>query len=241
MFQGSAIERTGSFIVELLKAIEDRRSIRVFKSNRVPKRALLDILRIASRAPSGLNCQPWEFFLARGKVLEHLRSACLTAHRSGEPKMPDIPVYRMKGIVPQFDGIFNKRRVALGKQIFSLLGISKEDKEGQTKWVERMVRFYDAPAILIIAIDKTLKDDWPLLDIGLVSQNILLAAQEYGLGTCIMRAIVDYPFLIRKIVGIPESKRIVLGIAIGYPDASHPINGLRTERENVRRIVKFVE
>jgi hypothetical protein len=61
------------------------------------------------------------------------------------------------------------------------------------------------------------------------------------LGTCVMRAIVDYPFLIRRIVGVPESKRIVVGTAIGYPDTSHPINGLRTECENIRRILKFVE
>lgn len=227
--------------MELLKAIMDRKSIRSFKSNKVPKKALLDILRIATRAPSGVNCQPWEFFIVRGKVLEQLRSACLAAHRSGEPKTPDIPVHTMKGIVPTFDGVFNQRRVALGKQIFSILGISKEDKEGQAKWVENMVRFYDAPAVVIIAIDKTLRDDWPLLDIGLVSQNILLAAQEYGLGTCVMRAIVDYPFLVREIVGIPESKRIILGIAIGYADPRHPINNLRTERENIQKIATFVE
>ncbi|MCF8082585.1 MAG: nitroreductase [Deltaproteobacteria bacterium] len=227
--------------MELLKAIGDRKSIRAFKSNKIPKKALLDILRIASRAPSGLNCQPWEFFIVRGKVLEQLKRACLSAHRSGEPKTPDIQVYRMKGIVPKFDGIFNQRRVALGKQIFSILGISKEDKEGQAKWVENMVRFYDAPAALIIAVDRSLRDEWPLLDIGLVSENILLAAQEYGFGTCIMRAIVDYPLLVRKIVGIPESKRIIVGIAIGYADTTHPINSLRTERENVQKIVTFVE
>jgi len=227
--------------MELLQAIEDRKSIRAFKSSKVSKKKLLDILRIASRAPSGVNCQPWEFFIVRGKVLEQLKSACLSAHRSGEPKMPDIPVCGMKGIVPQFNGVFNQRRVALGKQIFSLLGISKEDTEGQNKWVENMVRFYDAPAAIIIAVDKALRDDWPLLDIGFVSQNILLSAQEYGLGTCVMRAIVDYPFLIRKIVGIPESKRIILGIAIGYADTSHSINSLRTEREDLQRIVTFVE
>ncbi|MBW1779737.1 MAG: nitroreductase [Deltaproteobacteria bacterium] len=241
MFQLSRIERTDLFIVELLKSIGDRKSIRAFKSKTVPKRTLLDILRTASRAPSGVNSQPWEFFIVRGTVLEQLKSACLSAHRSGEPKNPDIPVYRMKSIVPELDGVFNQRRVALGKQIFSLLGISKEDKEGQVKWVENMVRFYDAPAVIITAIDKTFKDYWPLLDIGFVSQNILLAAQEYGLGTCVMRAIVDYPILIRKIVGIPESKRIILGIAIGYADTSHPINSLITEREDVLRIVTFVE
>jgi nitroreductase len=147
----------------------------------------------------------------------------------------------MKGIVPQLDGVFNHRRVTLGKQIFSLLGIGKDDKEAQKNWVENMVQFYDAPAVIIIALDRSLRDDWPLFDIGFVSQNILLAAQEYGLGTCVMRAIVDYPNLIRKLVKIPETKRIVLGIAIGYANTKHPVNNLRTERENTGKMVTFAD
>jgi nitroreductase len=75
----------------------------------------------------------------------------------------------------------------------------------------------------------------------MVVQNIVLAAQAYGLGTCVMRAIVDFPEQIRKIVGVPESKRIIIGIAIGYPDTKHPINQLRTNREKIDRIVTVVE
>jgi nitroreductase len=79
------------------------------------------------------------------------------------------------------------------------------------------------------------------VDAGLVTGYIALAAQNYSLGTCVMRAIVDYPEQVRKIVGIPDSKFIIIGIAIGYPDWDHPINELRTNREEIENIVTFVE
>ena len=227
--------------MDVLEGMRFRKSIRAFERKKVSKETFLDILRYACRAPSGVNCQPWEFFIVRGGVLKELKAASLSAHRSGEPPTPDVPVIRMKGIVPQLDGAFNDRRITLGKQIFSLLGIGKEDKEAQANWVENMVKFYDAPAVIIIASDRSFRDDWPLFDIGFVSQNILLAAQEFGLGTCVMRAIVDYPHLIRKLVKIPDTKRIILGIAIGYANSEHPVNSLRTEREDISKMVTFVD
>jgi len=39
-----------------------------------------------------------------------------------------------------------------------------------------------------------------------------------------MRAIVDYPEQAREIVGIPDSKHIIIGMTIGYPNWDHPIN-----------------
>ncbi|MBW1789819.1 MAG: nitroreductase [Deltaproteobacteria bacterium] len=103
-----------------------------------------------------------------------------------------------------------------------------------------MLRFYDAPAVIILVVDRVLDDAWPIIDIGLVSQNICLAALEYGLGTCIMRAIVDYPDVIRDVVGIPDSKRIIVGIAIGYPDEDHPVNHVKCPRERIEEMVTFI-
>jgi len=85
-----------------------------------------------------------------------------------------------------------------------------------------------------------LQSNWPILDIGLVTENITLAALEFGLGTCIMRAIVDYPEHFREIAGIPKSKRIIIGLAIGYPDWDHPIVSIKTDREQIENIVTFV-
>jgi nitroreductase len=86
-----------------------------------------------------------------------------------------------------------------------------------------------------------LQSKWPIVDVGLVAGHITLAAQAHDLGTCVMRAIVDYPEQVRKVVGIPDSKFIIIGIAIGYPDWDHPINKLRTHREEIENIVTFVE
>ena len=114
-------------------------------------------------------------------------------------------------------------------------------KKGIEAWNESMVQFYDAPTIIVIVIDKMLQSKWPIVDVGLVAGYITLAAQEHDLGTCVMRAIVDYPEQVRKLVGIPDSKFIIIGIAIGYPDWDHPINKLRTNREEIENIVTFVE
>jgi nitroreductase len=40
-----------------------------------------------------------------------------------------------------------------------------------------------------------------------------------------------YPDVLRKVLGIPDSKVIVLGIAVGYPDWDDPVNQFRSERE----------
>ena len=56
-----------------------------------------------------------------------------------------------------------------------------------------------------------------------------------------MRAIVDFPTELRKQIGIPDSKQIIVGIAIGYPDWNHPVNQLKTEREALEKIVTFRE
>ena len=47
-------------------AIEDRRSIRQFKSDPVEQELLVRILNAGTCAPSGKNKQPWKFFVVRG-------------------------------------------------------------------------------------------------------------------------------------------------------------------------------
>jgi len=224
--------------MEVLEAIRSRKSIRAFRPDPVPEGVLIKLLGVGTRAPSAVNLQPWEFFVVRGKALKEVKSAYLEDYRLGKPPDPDIPVGDTRDIAPVLKGVYKERQVALAKQIFQIMGITKANKKKE--WSEKMMQFYDAPAVIIVAVDKVLQSNWPILDVGLVTQNIALAAQESGLGTCIMRAIVDYPKHLRKIVGIPESKRIIIGLAIGYPDWDHPITGLKTTREEIDNIVTFV-
>ena len=70
------------------------------------------------------------------------------------------------------------------------------------------------------------------LDIGAVMQTICLAALHYGLGTCIEDQGVMYPAVLRKFAGIPESRRIIISIAVGYPDWDFPANKVESARES---------
>ena len=61
-----------------------------------------------------------------------------------------------------------------------------------------------------------IKDKYfPLIDIGIAAAHITLAAESEGLGSCILGWFDEKE--IKKLVGIPANKRLLLDISIGYP------------------------
>jgi nitroreductase len=214
--------------MDVLEALVTRKSIRGFKRDPVPREVLRDILQLAVRAPSGVNSQPWEFFVLVGDAIENVKRGNIEKIRSGEAPDPEHGVTGW----PR-DSVYRQRQVALARQLFQLMGISKEDKEKKRQWMERGFRFFDAPAAIIIVVDRSIIEKAPLLDIGAVMQSICLAALSRGLGTCIEDQGVMYPQVIRKFAGVPESKRIVISIAIGYPDWDFPANKVESPREPI--------
>ncbi|MFC1940352.1 hypothetical protein ACFLXO_06705 [Chloroflexota bacterium] len=50
---------------------------------------------------------------------------------------------------------------------------------------------------------------------------------------CALAAAVNYPKIPQRILGIPDTKRIVCGMAIGYPDWQFPANEKEGSREPV--------
>jgi hypothetical protein len=52
---------------------------------------------------------------------------------------------------------------------------------------------------------------------------------------------VGYPQLLRKILSIPEDRRIVIGVAMGYPDQSYPINSFERKRADIDEYVKWAD
>jgi nitroreductase len=85
-----------------------------------------------------------------------------------------------------------------------------------------------------------LNESNPLLDIGSLMQSICLAALHYGIGTCIEDQGVMYPEVLRKFAGIPESKRIIISIAVGYPDWDFPANKVKSNQESLDNITTWV-
>lgn len=62
------------------------------------------------------------------------------------------------------------------------------------------------------------KRDYSLIDIGIASENICLQAEAEGLGSCMIGWFDEKS--IKKILGIPASKRVELIITIGYSAAN---------------------
>lgn len=222
--------------MEVLEAIKSRKSIRAFKPDPVPKEVLTQLLDVARWAPSSANTQPWEFFVLTGEVLDKLNHVMLEKVGSGEIMKPrEDPDTGFFAIHPK--GPYAKRQQKLFKQVFDLLE-PEEGKSKMQKWCELCENRYGAPALIIIVADKS-ASGWFIFDIGLITQTIALAAQEYGLGTCILGDAAAFPGELRRIANIPESKRPVIGIAIGYPDWNNPVNDFRTGREPIEKLVTW--
>jgi nitroreductase len=217
--------------MDVIEAIKARKSIRGYRPDPVPKETVKEILEIAGRAPSAMNTQPWEFFVLTGEVLDQLRARYVENLRAGVMPEGEHSVVGWSN-----DSIYRTRQVELAKSLFKLMRIERDDKQKRDEWMERGFRFFDAPVAVIVVTDKSLKGDTPLIDIGIVIQTICLCALPFGLGTCIEDQGCLYPEALREIAGIPATKRIIMGIAMGYPDGDFPANGIQTTRVAVEEI-----
>lgn len=221
--------------MNIIEAIRTRKSIRDFTIAPVPQHILEKIIEVASRAPSAENSQPWEFTVIAGDILDTIRKANIEKLKSKAPSHPDLPA---KGL-PR-DSVYRRRQIEIAKQLFGLMDISREDIEKRDRWMELGFRYFNAPAAIVISMDRSLHYPRPIFDIGSVTQNICLAALHYGLGTCIANQGITYPEVLHKFAEIPESKRIVISIAIGYPNWDFPANKVVSKREPIENITSWV-
>ncbi|MDO8472340.1 MAG: nitroreductase family protein [Dehalococcoidia bacterium] len=221
--------------MDVIEAMANRQSVRKFKSVPVPKEVLRDILDVAIQSPSAMNTQPWAITVVTGEALERLKKDNLSAFASGAEAKADLPH------IP-FQDEYRRRQVDLAIQIFKLMDIAREDKQKRQEWQQLGFRFFDAPVAILLSIDKSLTgSEMSLLDMGAIMYAICLAAMKHGLGTCIEDQGVMFPQAARKHAMIPDSRRLVIAIAVGYPDWDFPANKLESTREPLNKVVTWVE
>ncbi len=219
--------------MELREAIERRKSIRAFRQEPVPREVLDEILEKALRAPSWGNTQPWRVTVVGGRVLASMVEDFLKKVTANELSCPDV---EFPGGWP--DSLL-RRYKENGRMLFAALGIGREDRGKRDHHRLNMFRLFGAPQAVYLHQDRSLSP-YSIFDAGLLAQNIALLAAEKGVGTCFLAVSVLYPAVIRQYTGIPETDRILIGLAVGYPDGDAPINQFRSEREPVETLVKWV-
>jgi len=220
--------------MELVAAIRGRRSIRKFKSQDVPQNILTEILEIARWSPSWGNTQPWDLYVLTGNTLAKFKEMNLKQTLTGAATASDVPM------LTNWPDTMKARYGALGKVVLSAQGIKRDDKEARDKYYQDMVSVFDAPFLILACISRDNLVEYQMLDIGLIAQTICLAAYDKGLGTCLLAAAARYSTEIRKIAAIPEDKKIVVGIALGYPDPSFPLNNFERDRAKLNEFVHWM-
>lgn len=218
-------------------ALTSRRSVRAFLPEPVPQDVIEDILRVASRAPSGTNIQPWRVRVLTGAALQRLGdaiSAEFNALNGPTTDRAEYDYYPRVWFSPYID-----RRRALGFDLYRILGIGREDKAAMHAQMGRNFRFFDAPVGLIFTIDRRLgQGSW--LDYGFFLQSIAVAARGRGLHTCPQAAFADFPRTIGRELQFEEHEQLVCGMSLGYEDTAAVANQLRSPREPVSAFATFI-
>jgi nitroreductase len=224
-------------------AIESRFSCRAFLRDReVPRQVIEDILRVASRAPSGTNTQPWKVYVLQGAPRNALVDKVCAAHDAvyADPALAseyreEYDYYPTKWVSPFID-----RRRENGWGLYGLLGIAKGEKDKMHAQHQRNFRFFDAPVGLMFTMDRVLGRG-SLMDYGMFLENIMVAARARGLHTCPQAAWNGYARIILPHVGAGEDEMLVCGMSLGYADVDAPVNGFHTPREPVASFTRFLD
>jgi len=220
--------------MDAIECIKTRMSIRGFKPHPVPMEILTTIVETAKWSPSYKNTQPWEVVIISGKKKEELSKILLEELEKNTKPSPDIPE-------PQsWPPAIEARITALLKKRSELTGVDMFSPEALKRAKIANFQFYGAPHGIFLFQDSSLPT-WSIFDMGLFAQSLMLAAHAYGLGTVPQAFVTDYAQHVKDFLGIPETKKLVLGMSAGYPDLESPVNKFRTDRVETAQIVRFIE
>ncbi len=217
--------------MDVVQAVHTRASTRAFLSDQVSDDDLRSLLQDASRSPSGGNLQPWRIYVANGQSMTRLRKFLTT--------QPPLETTEYDIYPAGLSEPYRTNRFTIGEQMYSVLGIERDDKEGRFRQFAHNADFFGAPAALFCFVDRQMGlPQWS--DLGMFLQTFMLLAVERGLATCSQEYWSVRHGAIRSFVGAPDNEMLFCGMAIGHPDPSAVVNTLRSARMPVDQWAQFV-
>ena len=215
--------------------VNERRSVRGYKDEPVPRELLEEIIEVAGGAPSSMNTQPWHFHVLTGAPLDLIRQGNTERMVNGAAPQREISMNH------GYEGVHRDRQIEIAVQLFESMGIAWEDKERRRDWAMRGFRQFDAPVSVVVTCDKTLEHDTVgHFDCGAVTYGLVLAAWTRGLGCVINGQGIMQSDVVREHANIPEDQVIMTCVAMGYPDESFVANDVKSTRRSVDEVASFV-
>lgn len=218
--------------MSLEQAIRERRSVRGFLPDPVPRDTLEEVFSLAQLAPSNCNIQPWKVLVASGEVRDELRRRMVENVTANKPIAPDYEH------LPKFEGVYRERQVDCAVALYNEMGIARDDREGRARASLRNFELFDAPHVAFIGMEREFGVT-VALDVGMYIQNLWLTMTAFGIGACAQGSMRYYPDDVRELFGEPESTAILCGISFGYEDTKVDANRTRVGRANISENVVF--
>ena len=217
--------------MDVTEAVDSRKSIRAFLDKAVDDSLIKELLEKSSRAASGGNLQPWKIYVINDKTMNSFHKF------QSEWTEPETPAY---AIYPEnLKEPYKTSRYEVADDMYSLLGIEREDKEARFKQVLKNYEFFGAPAAFFCFVDRQMgRPQWS--DLGMFLQTFMLLAREAGLDTCPQEAWAMKQESVTAFVGAPDELMLFCGMAIGYQDESEKVNELRTSRRPIEDWTVFL-
>jgi coenzyme F420-0:L-glutamate ligase/coenzyme F420-1:gamma-L-glutamate ligase len=203
-FRGQKINKNNELIVKingrdqmslnLLNVFRSRRSIKEYSPKEVSNEVIFRILEAGRWAPSAHNAQPWHFIVIQDPATKQRLA---------------------KAMASRWDSDLSKN------------GVPKEQRESLAK--TSVERFENAPIIIIVCLTMENMDEYPddrrkkieyvmaVQSVAAAIENMLLAAQSEGLGSCWFCAPLFCQEIVRKILKIPQHVDPQALITLGYP------------------------
>lgn len=218
--------------MEVSEAINSRQSIRAFTDQEVSDELIKRLLEKSSRAASGGNLQPWKIFIINNEMMIKFLKF---QEDWTDPETPAYDIYPENLTEP-----YKTSRYEVGAEMYSILDIDRDDKEGRFKQMLENFKFFGAPSAFFCFVDRQMgRPQWS--DLGMFLQNFMLLAKEVGLDTCPQEAWAIKQESVTAFVKAPDELMLFCGMAIGYRDDEAKINRLRTERRPFEDWATFVK
>jgi len=180
------------------EAIEQRRSIRKFKSDEISDEIIFELLDSARLAPSGCNSQPWRFKIVRDKMIKEQLYAA--AHNQSFVKEAPVVIVCCLDIKGYLNGTVSgvqdlEQCDIIDKKIYDILiNNAKESKKVKPDEIIPRISFNVAIAI----------------------EHIVLRALDYGLGSCWVRLLDSNR--VKELFNWDDNIAVIALLPIGYPN-----------------------
>ncbi len=203
---------------DLVNLTRSRRSVRKFRPDLIDDRIITDLVAYAVTAPSGSNCQAWEFLAVNGHdrvwdLAKEIKKFFLKLNR-----LVKNPVIRYLSVPVAGTALIRYYNEHMESVEMAL----RESEAGND------LLFHSAPALIIV--HGRMDGSTPVEDAQYASYNITLLAHALGLGTCYIGYAVESinrSAAIKRYLGIPPQNRIHAVLALGYPDVAFKKHALR--------------